>query len=86
MKDTRKAFVFLEILLVLIVISFLVYIALKTYFKKPTMDKETEKILTEQGIDTSNQKAILDSARDKVREINKQQLNYEKAVENLMPH
>ena len=86
MKDTKKAFVFLEILLVLIVISFLVYIALKTYFKKPTMDKETEKILTEQGIDTSNQKAILDSARDKVREINKQQLNYEKAVENLMPH
>jgi competence protein ComGC len=84
MKDTGKAFAFLEILLVLMVISFLVYIALKTYFKKLTMDKDTEKFLSEQGVDTRNQKAILDSVKDKVRGINKQQLDYEKNIGNII--
>ena len=84
MKDTKKAFVFLEILLVLIVISFLVYIALKTYFKKPTMDKDTEKFFTEQGVNTTNPKTILDSVKGKVKEINRQQLDYEKNMKNLM--
>jgi type II secretory pathway pseudopilin PulG len=82
-KKTTRGFALLELLLVAILIVSLFFITLKFYVKNPSIDKETKKSLSEQGIDTSSQKAILDSTKAKVEELNKQMLNREKQLENF---
>ena len=74
-KEYKSGFVFLELVLVLAIILFLCYRLLNMYFKKPSLDKETKKVLTEQGIDTTSYKATLDSTREKVEDITKQRMN-----------
>ncbi|MFH1201592.1 MAG: type II secretion system protein [Candidatus Omnitrophota bacterium] len=84
MLKQKRAFGFIEILLVLVIISFLSYFILKTYLKKPNLNNDTQKVLTEEGIDSTNQKALLDSIKSKVGAINKQQAEREKAMEETI--
>jgi len=67
----RKGFALLEILLVLLVIAIL-YVAMTMYYKKPMPDKESQKLLSSQGIDTTSYKTILDSTKKKLQDVSKQ--------------
>ena len=68
----RKGFAFIETLLVLAIILFLGYKILNLYFKSSPLNKETGKVLLEQGINTTNYKTIMDSTREKIQTIQKQ--------------
>jgi len=67
----NRGFGLIEIILVAAVICFIAFLGLKAYVHNPVVDEPTQKILSEQGIDASSQKAVLDSTRDKISEINK---------------
>lgn len=73
MQRNYKGGVFslIELLLVLAIILFFSYKALNSYFKKPDLDKNTEKALSQQGINTSNYGTILNSTRSQVQDINR---------------
>ncbi len=73
----------LELILVLVIILLLFKQALNSYFKKPYFDKKTEQALSEQGIDTTNYKAILDSTKEKIKNIDKQLMDQEKRIEDI---
>lgn len=60
------------------IILFLAYKMLDRNFKKPIADKEVEKTAIEQGIDTSSSQALLDSTRQKLKDINQQYTDREK--------
>lgn len=83
MNDKRGFLSFIGILLVLIIVSLLSYLILKTYFKKSSSDKNTEGILSEEGISITNPKSTLDTVRDKIGEVNKRQLGQERNMENM---
>ena len=69
--------------MVLVIILLLFKKGLNVYFKKPYLDKKTEQTLSEQGIDTTNYKAILDSTKEKIRNIDKQLMDQEKRIEDI---
>jgi prepilin-type N-terminal cleavage/methylation domain-containing protein len=71
----RKGFGFIEILIVLAIILFLGYKLLNVYFKRPSINPETNKALIEQGIDTTNYKTTADTVRNKIENIQKQRLD-----------
>lgn len=79
----KKGASFIELLLAAGIVIFLYYIATKVYIKNPSLNKDTQKVLTEQGIDTSGGKSTLDSVTDKINEINKKQLERAKELEEL---
>jgi len=67
--NIRRGFAFIEIIIVTAIILFLAYKLLNSYFKQPLVDKETQKALSEQGISTTNYKAMTESVRDKLQNI-----------------
>ncbi|MCX5705844.1 MAG: prepilin-type N-terminal cleavage/methylation domain-containing protein [Candidatus Omnitrophica bacterium] len=69
MRKFKAGFGFIEILLVLAIIAFIAYKVFNVYFKKTSLDKETQKIISEQGIDTTSYKSTIDSTRDKLKDI-----------------
>jgi len=71
----KKGFAFIETLIVLTIILFLVYKLLNFYFKQPSINPETNKALIEQGIDTTNYKTTADTVRNKIQDIQKQHLD-----------
>lgn len=74
-KLKEAGFMFIEILLALAIIMFILFKILDFYFKKSHPDKDTRKLITEQGISTSNPQSIIGSTRDKIEDIQKQHLN-----------
>ncbi len=75
-KDSAKrlkgsVLLFIELLIVLAVIAYLFYVLLNTYFKKSSIEIETEKTLSGQGPAASSDKGVLDSTKNKVEDINK---------------
>ena len=70
-------------LLVLAAILFLCYKALNLYFNKSLLDKETRENLLAQGVDTSNYKTIIDSAKEKVEEFNLKIESQNQGLENI---
>ena len=79
----KKAFALISLLLAAVIICILYYIAINTYFKRPSLDKPTEKFLSEQGIDASSYQSVIDSAREGVGRINRQTSDYEKQLKNF---
>lgn len=79
----KKGGSFIELLLAVGIVIFLYYIAMKIYIKKPPLNKDTQKVLTEQGIDASGGKSTLESVTDKISEINKKQLEHAKELDGL---
>ena len=69
MRKIKAGFMFLEILLVLAIIMFIAFKVFKLYFKNPPIDKETQRVITEQGINTTTYKSIINSTKDKLEDI-----------------
>lgn len=78
----KKGFILIiEILIALLIISFLVFKGLDAYFKKPLADNVTTEILITNGINPSTNSSVLTSTREKVSEINKQITNQAREIE-----
>jgi cell division protein FtsL len=73
----NKGFALLGTILAVAIILLMAFYVLKAYQKKPAIDESTQTVLQEQGIDTSSQKAVLDSAKDRITDLNKQILDRE---------
>jgi len=71
MKKTSSGFTFIGLLVVLAIIAFLVIKAMDVYYGKPSMDKKTQKVMSEQGIDTTDYVSIKDSLKNKLENINR---------------
>jgi hypothetical protein len=71
MRAARTGFMFLELLLAAAVVMFLAFAVFKLYFKQPytNINKETQKVILEQGIDTTSYKSTVDSTRSKIEDI-----------------
>ena len=65
----------IELLLVLAIIMFIAFKVLNFYFKKPSLNKETQRVISEQGIDTTSYKSITDSTRNKLEDIQNQHMD-----------
>lgn len=79
----QKGFSLIGILMATMIICLLYYVAMKFYFQKQIVDKETQKSLAKQGINTNSYKNLIDSAKDKVEEINKKIEEREKEFQDL---
>jgi type IV secretory pathway TrbF-like protein len=69
-KNNQGFVSLIGMLLTLIIICFLVYTMLNIYFKPGVVEKTAGKNMQASGIDTSSYKSIVDSTKDKVKEIN----------------
>lgn len=76
-------FVLLGIILTLAIVSIIISILSKGYFKKPFLVEEDGKPLLQQGTIISNYQSVLDSAKNKVKDINDQYLNRLNRLEDL---
>jgi hypothetical protein len=70
----KTGFMFIELLLVLAIIMFIAFKVFKLYFKKPSLDKETQRAISEQGINSASPKSIIDSTRGKLQDIQGQHM------------
>ncbi|MEA3328862.1 MAG: hypothetical protein U9Q08_03940 [Candidatus Omnitrophota bacterium] len=83
-SSERGFFALLGLLLVAVMILILYWTVLKVYSgKTPLAGRKTEKALAEQGMDVSNQQAILNSFQEKIRDAEKKLLEHEKKIESL---
>ena len=64
MKKANNGFAYIELLVVLAIIAFIAIKLLNNYYKKPSIDKETQKVVSEQGIDTASPRSIVDSVKN----------------------
>ncbi|MDD5005332.1 MAG: hypothetical protein PHS93_02365 [Candidatus Omnitrophica bacterium] len=76
-------FVFMEIIFTAVIIFILCYLSLKIYLKKPSMDKPAQEIFSQAGINTTSQKTILDTTKERINVLNKQILGQEKQLEDI---
>jgi type II secretory pathway pseudopilin PulG len=85
MKNSKGGiFTILEILIVLVIISFLFTKFSKIYFGSPVANKEINRQLQEQGIDTSNARAVIDSTKSKVEAINQEAIKHQQEMEEQL--
>ena len=63
MKKAEGGFGLIGMLLVLAIAAAITIMAMRNYYKKPAIDKETQKVMAEQGIDTTSHHSILDSVK-----------------------
>ncbi|MDD2689197.1 MAG: hypothetical protein PHT41_03490 [Candidatus Omnitrophica bacterium] len=73
-KESKRGFTYIGLLLVLAIILFFVYKVINLYFKQTAVNKETGKVLLEQNIDTRNYKTIIDSTREQIKDIQTQRM------------
>jgi uncharacterized protein YneF (UPF0154 family) len=69
MRKIKTGFMFIELLLVLVITLFIAFKVFKLYFKQPSINQETQKVIAESGIDTTSYKSIIESTRNKVEDI-----------------
>jgi hypothetical protein len=74
MSKHKLGFMFLELLLVIGIIAFILIQGFKLYSKNPFFDKETKKVIQESGIDTTSYKSTIESTRNKVEDIQNKHL------------
>jgi prepilin-type N-terminal cleavage/methylation domain-containing protein len=77
MKKINSGFAFIEILVVLAIIAFILLKAAGNYYEKPSMDKKTQKMISAQGIDTTSYSAVKDSIKNKLENIKYNRKYYE---------
>jgi len=68
----KKGFGLVEIMVVLAIIALIYYLWVNNYFKARPFSKETEKVLSESGIDTSRPDTILKTVKEKLKKITEQ--------------
>ena len=76
-KDQKGFIGLISLLLTLVIIVFISYKIYNVYLSKPSVDTQTKKMLTEQGIDTSSQQGVLESTKAKLKDVNKMMLERE---------
>ena len=64
MKKANNGFAYIELLVVLAIIAFIAIKLLNNYYKKPSIDKETQKVVSEQGVDTTSYGSIVDGVKN----------------------
>jgi hypothetical protein len=69
MREAKTGFMFLELILAVAAVMFLAFAVFKLYFKQPYINKETQKVISEQDIDTTSYKTTIDSTRSKIEDI-----------------
>ena len=80
MEKVKAGFMFIELLLVLAIIMFILFKIFNLYFKKIPLEKDNQKFIKEQqfiiehDIDIRSPKSIVDSTRTKLQDIQKQHL------------
>jgi len=82
MKKIKAGFMFIELLLVLAIITFIAFKVFKLYFKNPPLNKETQKVIAAQGIDTRSYKSTIDSTRDRLEDIQKKHFDELNKIES----
>jgi flagellar biogenesis protein FliO len=65
----KAGFMFIELILVLAIIMFIAFKVFKLYFKHSPLNQETQRVISEQGINTATYKSIIDSTKDKLGDI-----------------
>lgn len=73
MRKIKTGFMFVELLLVLAVVMFIAFKVFKLYFNNPSLNQETQRVIAEQGIDTTSYKTIIDSTQEKLDAIQNKQ-------------
>ena len=82
-RDKKGFLSLLGLLLTVAIILYLCYIAFNIYFKEPAIDEETKKSISKEGIDTSSHKAVLDSIREKTKDIKERAWQRSQQIENM---
>ena len=72
-KNNKGFIGLLEILIAIVIIGGLMYFMLKRYTTTPVLDKDTKKAMSDQGIDSTNYKTIVDTTRTSVQAIQEKQ-------------
>ena len=72
-KKTGNGFAYIELLVVLVIIAFIFIKVLNNYYKKPSIDKETQKVVSEQGIDTTSYSSIVGSVKNTLQRVKDKQ-------------
>jgi len=62
----------LEIIIVLVIILFMAQRVIQNYFQRPVMDKPVETMAHDAGISTVNYQSIMQSTKDKIKNIMEQ--------------
>lgn len=75
MRKLKAGFMYIELLLVLAIVIFIASKVFKLYFKKTSFDKEAQRVISIQGIDTASPKSIVDSTRKKLQDIQNQHMD-----------
>jgi len=70
----KTGFMLIELLVVLAIIMFIAFKVFNVYFKKPSLDKETQKVISGQGIDTTSYQSVIDSSKKKLQDIQDQHM------------
>lgn len=66
---------YIELLLVLAIIMFIAFKVFNLYFKAPSLNKETQRVISTQGIDTTNSQSIVESTKKKLQDIQNQRMD-----------
>ena len=74
---------FIEIVLVTAVLALLAYFSLKSYLKKPELEKPVAQELSRQGIDMAKPFSTIDAAKTKADEAAKAAAAREKDIQNI---
>lgn len=69
MKKVKTGFMLIELLVALAIIMFIASKVFKPYFIKPSLDKETQKVMSEQGVNSTNYQSLIDSTKKKLQDI-----------------
>ena len=83
MNKHKRGFMFIEPLLVVAIIMFVLFQLFKIYLKKPVINEDAQKFITEQGMDATNYKTILDSARKQIQNVQTESAEKLKQAEEM---
>lgn len=84
MQNKRGFLILIEIMIVVVIILFFYNIMINIRFGASNIDKDTRNTFKEQGIDTSNYKSILDSAKEKIKNIDQKESGRLKEAEDSL--
>ena len=62
----------IEILIVVVIIGILSYFMMKNYFKRTELDEQTKQELSSQGVDVQSKPGMIQGARERVKNYNKE--------------
>ena len=73
MRKLKAGFMYIELLLVLAIIMFIASKVFNLYFNKSPLNKETQRVISTQGIDTASSQSIVSSTKKKLQDIQSQE-------------